>query len=138
MYNISLIKFKKISSVSGNITPIEAERDIPFKIRRIYYIYGVDEDIIRGYHAHRNLHQVLICVNGSVKIKVKTFSKEEIIELKEPSEGLYIGPMIWREMFDFSKEAVLVVLASDYYNESDYIRDYSDYVTQAQKLFNDD
>lgn len=81
------------------------------------------------------LHQVLLCLNGEVKIKLKTPFEEEVIQLKNDSRGLYIGPMIWREMYDFSENAVLLVLASDNYSEDDYIRNYDFYLDEANKLF---
>lgn len=135
MYNVGKLKFRKITSSLGCITPVEENSEIPFDIKRIYYIYGVNKNAVRGHHAHRKLHQALICVSGSVKIRVKTPYEEEIYELNDPSQGLYIGPMIWREMFDFSDGAVLLVLASAYYNEEDYLRDYDYYSAEAKKLF---
>ena len=81
------------------------------------------------------MHQVLLCLNGEVKIKLKTPFEEEVIQLKNDSRGLYIGPMIWREMYDFSENAVLLVLASDNYSEDDYIRNYDFYLDEANKLF---
>ena len=104
-------------------------------MHRIYYIYGVDQAARRGYHSHRDLEQVLICLSGSVKILVKTPEKEEIVLLDSPSKGLYIGPMIWREMFEFSEHATLLVLASRHYDESDYLRDYQQYEAEAKEYF---
>ncbi|MZK49878.1 sugar 3,4-ketoisomerase [Clostridium beijerinckii] len=135
MLNIGLIKFREIDDKYGSLVPIEGKVDIPFKIKRIYYIYNVENDICRGYHAHRKLHQILICIKGAVKIKVQSSNEEEIIQLKDPTIGLYIGPFIWREMFDFTKDAILLVLASEYYDENDYIRNYDFYLAEAQKLF---
>lgn len=131
MYNCSLFKFLSIDSNYGNLTPIEELLDVPFDIKRIYYITKVPQDIARGFHAHRKLHQVLICVNGSVKIKVKNPKEETEFILNNSSVGLYIGPYVWREMYDFSKDAVLLVLASDYYNENDYIRNIDFYMKEA-------
>lgn len=131
MYNCSLFKFLSIDSNYGNLTPIEELLDIPFDIKRIYYITKVPQDTARGFHAHRKLHQVLICVNGSVKIKVKNPKEETEFILNNSSVGLYIGPYVWREMYDFSKDAVLLVLASDYYNENDYIRNIDFYMKEA-------
>ncbi len=136
MLNIKIIKFKDIYNQLGHLTPIESECDIPFSICRIYYITHVPNDTIRGFHAHRKLEQVLICPNGSVKIRVKTPFEEQVIELNDPALGLYIGPMIWREMFDFSDGAVLLVLASEHYNENDYLRDYANYKNEALNYFN--
>ena len=133
--NIGLIKLRRFSDKYGNLIPIEGNLDIPFEIKRIYFIYGVDKNITRGFHAHRKLHQILICVNGKVKIKIKTPSEEEIVELNDPSVGLYLGRMTWREMFDFSEDAVLLVLASQYYDEKDYIRNYDFYLKEFENMF---
>lgn len=135
MYNVSMIKFKMISDEYGRLVPIEARGEIPFDIKRAYYIFNVPNRIRRGFHAHRELHQVLICVKGTLKILVKTPSEEKIVELNDPSEGLYIGPMVWREMYDFSEDAVLLVLASDHYNECDYERNYDKYLEMAKLFF---
>ncbi len=135
MYNSGLIKFKDISGKYGSLVPIEAKRDIPFEIKRIYYITDVAKEISRGFHSHKALHQILICPKGSVKIRVKNPNEEEVYELNDNSKGLYIGPLIWREMFDFSEDAVLLVLASEYYDESDYIRNYDFYLEEAKKIF---
>jgi dTDP-4-dehydrorhamnose 3,5-epimerase-like enzyme len=135
MYNCSLIKFKDIADKYGHLTPVEGKIDIPFEIKRVYYITRVEQEITRGFHSHRKLHQVLICLNGSVKIKTKNPNEEEIIELNDPSVGLYIGPYIWREMFDFTEGSVLLVLASEYYDEEDYIRNFDFYLEEAVKRF---
>ena len=134
MLNSGIMKFKRVEGKYGNLVPIEGGRDIPFDIKRIYYITDVESDIARGFHSHRMLHQVLLCLNGEVKIKLKTPFEEEVIQLKNDSRGLYIGPMIWREMYDFSENAVLLVLASDNYSEDDYIRNYDFYLDEANKL----
>lgn len=135
MYNCGIIKFKNISGKNGSLVPIESTRDIPFDIKRIYYITDVGKGITRGFHSHRMLHQILICPKGSVKIKVKNPNEEQIYELSDNSKGLYIGPLIWREMFDFTEDSVLLVLASEYYDENDYIRNYDIYLEEAKKLF---
>lgn len=134
LINCSLIEFKKIGSEKGYLTPIESNNDIPFEIKRIYYIYDVP-NVRRGFHSHKNLEQVLIAIKGKVKILIKNGEKEEIVTLEKPNEGLYIGPMVWREMYDFSKDCVLLVLASKLYDESDYIRDYNKYLEMSDKYF---
>jgi len=134
MYN-SLLKFLNITGKYGDLTPIEEAVDIPFDIKRVYYITKVPKDIPRGFHAHRKLHQVLLCLNGSVKIKVKTPKEETEFILDNSSVGLYIGPYIWREMYNFSEGAVLLVLASDYYHEDDYIRNIDFYMQEACNRF---
>lgn len=135
MKNVYEINFKANVSNFGNLVPIEATDDIPFLVNRVYYIYGVPNDMKRGFHSHINLQQVLICVHGSVKILTKTPFEEKITNLDSPLKGLYIGPMIWREMYDFSEDAVLLVLASEHYTETDYIRDYSKFENLAKKYF---
>ncbi len=140
MINTRMIEFRDIrdprqQEFYGHLTPIECGQEIPFDVKRIYYIYGVDHAARRGYHSHRDLEQVLICLGGSVKIQVKTPYEEEIVTLDSPTKGLYIGPMIWREMFAFSEHAALLVLASRHYDESDYLRDYSAYEAEARRYF---
>lgn len=136
MVNCKLIKFNEIIDSRGKMIPIEYPKQIDFSIKRIYYIYDVNSsETRRGYHSHNNLEQILIAIHGKVKILIKTPFEEEIIELNNPNEGLYIGPMIWREMFEFEDEAVLLVLASNEYDENDYIRDYTEYETKAKEYF---
>ena len=135
MINCKKMEFKRISGQEGALTALEGNKEIPFDIKRVYYITGVPEGKIRGFHSHRRLEQVLFCLNGSIKIRIKTPYEEEIVQLKENSEGLYIGNMIWREMFDFTPGAVLMVLASEHYTEDDYIRDYKTYEDEAKKYF---
>ena len=127
MQNIKEIKIKKHTDGRGILIPIEYPKQIDFPIKRIYYIYDVNSNVERGFHSHKALNQLLIAVNGRVKIRVKTPFEEQIILLDDPSKGLYIGPMIWREMFDFEDNAVLLVLASQEYDEQDYIREYEEY-----------
>ena len=119
----------------GSLIAVEAMESIPFEVRRVYYIYAVPNSKERGYHSHNRLEQVLICVNGSVKIRVSTPDNMEEIILDSPESGLYIGPMVWRVMYDFSPDAVLLVLASEHFDESDYIRDYDSYIEKAEKYF---
>lgn len=135
MKNVKIFQFRDIADSKGHLTPIEADQDIPFLIKRIYYITRVPNYVTRGFHSHRALQQVLICVNGSVKILVKTPFEQQIVTLNNSAKGLYIGPMIWREMFDFSEGAVLLVLASEHYIEDDYIRDYTVYDREARNYF---
>lgn len=136
MKNVKMIQFIDHGGEVGHLTAIEAQKDIPFVINRIYYITGVPGDVTRGFHSHRHLEQVLVCVSGSVKIRVKTPFEEQIVLLDSPEKGLFIGNMIWREMFDFSEHAVLLVLASEYYAETDYIRDYQTYREEYNNRYN--
>jgi len=135
MYNCALIKFPDFSDKYGHLTPIEGNIDIPFAVKRVYYITRVEQGVTRGFHSHRKLHQVLICLNGSVKIRLKNPTGEEIVELYDPSVGLYIGTYVWREMFDFTDSSVLLVLASENYDEDDYIRNYDFYLEEVKKRY---
>lgn len=141
MKNVKRILFKDIVDSAnterpmGHLTPIESNIDIPFEINRIYYLTRVPENTIRGFHSHNDLEQILICLNGSVQISVSTPYEKQFITLDDPAVGLYIGPMIWREMYNFSPGSVLLVLASKLYDQKDYIRDYREYCELAQTLF---
>lgn len=139
MENVYELKFNVNVSNYGNLIPIESAQKlpggVPFSIKRVYYIYDVPDGIRRGFHSHVNLHQVLVCVHGSVNIFTKTPFEEKTTLLNDPTQGLYIGPMIWREMYDFSDDAVLLVLASEHYSESDYIREYSKFEALAREYF---
>ena len=112
----------------GQLVALEEFKDIPFKIKRVYYMYDTLPDVTRGYHAHKNLKQILICIHGSCKIKLDNGKEQKIVPLEKPYEGLYVDNNMWREMYDFSDDAVLMVLASDLYNEDDYIRDYDEFL----------
>ena len=125
--------FEPKSDGRGELVAIEGNKDIPFEIKRVYYIYETGADIIRGKHAHKNLKQVLICVHGSCKIKLDNGKEQETILMDKPNEGIYIDNNIWREMFDFSKDGVLLVLASELYNESDYIRNYNEFISYLEE-----
>lgn len=133
--NIALMEFPRHTDEYGSLVPIEESDTVPFDIKRVYYIYGVENGVRRGFHSHVKLEQVLICVSGHVRILVKTPWEEQEILLDDPRKGLYIGPMIWREMFDFSEDAVLLVLAGDHYKVEDYIRDYNEYEEMARQYF---
>lgn len=108
----------------GQLVAIEAMKDLPFEIKRVYYIYDTLPGVRRGFHAHLNLQQILLCVHGSCKIHLDNGTDTAEVLLDKPNEGLYISNDMWREMYDFSDGAVLLVLASQHYDESDYIRNY--------------
>ncbi len=118
----------------GQLIAIEELNDIPFKIKRIYYMYDTREGVVRGHHAHKSLEQILICVHGSCKIRLDNGKEKKVVALEKPYEGLYVSNAMWREMYDFSPDAVLMVLASSVYDEADYIRDYEEFL----KYVNDD
>lgn len=126
--DIRMIRFDIHGDDRGKLIALEEHKEIPFCTRRVYYIFDTLEGVCRGFHAHKELEQVLICVSGSCKILLDDGASKSVAELKSPDEGLYIAHDVWREMFDFSSDAVLVVLASMPYDESDYIRDYDDFL----------
>lgn len=120
--------FQQHGDDRGQLVALEEMKDIPFEIKRVYYMYDTGEGVRRGFHAHKSLEQILICIHGSCKILLDNGSEKKIVPLEKPYEGLYISNDMWREMYDFSPDAVLMVLASDYYKEEDYIRDYDKFL----------
>jgi len=116
--------FRTKKNETGTLTYLESMRDIPFVVKRVYYIYDVAESARRGFHAHKTLEQYLICIHGCCTILLDDGTERREVRLANAAEGLYVGPGIWREMHNFSKDAVLLVLASEYYKEDDYIRQY--------------
>ena len=112
----------------GQLVALEEFIDIPFEIKRVYYMYETGEGVRRGFHAHKSLEQILICIHGTCKILLDNGFEKKIVPLEKPYEGLYISNDMWREMYDFSPDAVLLVLASELYDESDYIRDYDEFI----------
>ena len=121
-------KFHRRGNESGELVFLETRKDIPFEVKRVYYLYQLEDGTRRGFHAHKSLCQVLICIHGSCSVRLDDGKEKVDIELNDPSEGLFVGNAIWREMYDFSPDAVLLVLASSYYDEQDYIRDYSEFI----------
>lgn len=117
----------------GQLVAIEALKDLPFEFKRVYYIYDTKDGVRRGFHAHYDLEQILICVSGSCKIHLDNGFETEEVLLDKPYEGLYIANNMWREMYDFTKDAVLLVIASRPYDESDYIRNYDDFIKMVKE-----
>lgn len=120
--------FQQHGDERGMLVALEEFKDIPFEIKRVYYMYDTKENVRRGFHAHKSLEQILICIHGSCKVLLDNGSEKKVVSLEKPYEGLYISNEIWREMYDFSADAVLMVLASDFYKEEDYIRDYETFL----------
>lgn len=125
--------FQQHGDERGQLIAVEEHRDIPFEIKRVYYMYGTGEGVHRGFHAHKSLQQILICIHGTCKILLNNGYEQKVIYLEKPYEGLYVSNNMWREMYDFSPDAVLLVFASDYYNEDDYIRDYDEFLNFVRK-----
>jgi dTDP-4-dehydrorhamnose 3,5-epimerase-like enzyme len=119
--------FKIRGDERGSLIAIE-NKDVPFDIKRVYYIFDTRNGVTRGLHAHKTLRQVLVCVNGSCKILLDNGLEKESVTLDEASRGLLVDAMVWHEMYDFSSDCVLLALASDFYDENDYIRDYNNFI----------
>lgn len=128
------IDFPSRGDDRGGLVALEIGRDknIPFEVRRVYYIYQTEQYVSRGFHAHRNLQQVAICVNGRCRIVLDDGKRREEAWLDSPLRGLLIGNMVWRELHDFSPDCVVLVLASEHYDEADYIRSYDEFREQIQ------
>lgn len=124
--------FQRHGDDRGMLVALEEGKEIPFDVKRVYYMYDTVEGVRRGFHAHKCLEQILICVHGSCKILLDNGKEKEIVSLDTPYEGLYISNDMWREMYDFSPDAVLMVLASELYDEADYIRDYDEFLKYVE------
>ena len=122
-----LIDIRKISDPRGNLTPVEGAQDIPFDIKRVYYLYDVPSGQSRGGHAHKELQQLIVAANGSFAITLDDGTDKKSYTLNRPYQGLLIVPGIWRVLDDFSSGAVLLCLASEHYEEADYIRNYREF-----------
>jgi dTDP-4-dehydrorhamnose 3,5-epimerase-like enzyme len=125
--SIKIISFKPLGDERGSLVALEGNKNVPFDIKRVYYIFGTKKGVSRGFHAHRNLKQVVVCVTGSCRFVLDNGKSREEIILDSATIGLVIEDLTWREMHDFSQDCVLLVLASEYYDEADYIRDYDDF-----------
>ncbi len=130
---IKMFTFPPHGDDRGQLVAIEEGIDLPFDVRRVYYIYDTLPGVRRGFHAHLQLQQILLCVNGSCKIHLDDGYETAEVVLDKPNEGLYISNNMWREMYDFSEGAVLLVLASEHYDERDYIRDYNVFLKYAHR-----
>lgn len=130
---IQMYDFQQHGDERGHLSVIEQNKDIPFKIRRVYYLYDTKQGIVRGMHSHKELEQILVCVSGSCKVKLDDGRETSVIVLDDPTKGLYVGVDTWREMYEFSDGAVLLVLASNLYDETDYIRDYDAFKKSIKK-----
>ncbi|MBQ9333463.1 MAG: WxcM-like domain-containing protein [Lachnospiraceae bacterium] len=125
--DIKTYTFEAHGDDRGQLVSLEEMKNIPFDIKRVYYMYKTVGSAVRGHHAHKSLEQILICVHGSCRIHLDDGRETAEVLLDKPYVGLYIANNMWREMYDFSEDAVLMVLASQLYDESDYIRDYDEF-----------
>lgn len=126
---VQMLEFSQRGDERGYLVVVEGGNDIPFDIKRIFYIYGSDTSIIRGQHANRESEFVLINVAGQSKVRVKDGKgNEAVFSLNRPHTGIYLPKMVWKDMYDFSEDSVLLCLASEHYNPEEYIRDYEEFV----------
>jgi hypothetical protein len=131
--NCKLITLPKIEDYRGNISFAENNKQAPFTIKRIYYLYDIPTAAKRGGHAHKTLQQVIIPLSGSFTIKLDDGSQKKNYLLDKPWEGLYLSPMVWREITGFTSGSICLVLASDYYDENDYYNDYHEFIKASKK-----
>ena len=129
-----VLSFADLGDERGKLVVIEGGMAVPFDIQRVFYIYGSDETVVRGQHANRESEFVLINVAGTSKVRITDGKEEFIVELKKPRMGVYIPKMIWKDMYDFSSDSVLLVLASTHYDGKEYIRDYDEYLSLMENL----
>ena len=128
-----LIYFKDLGDERGDLVVIEGEgMDIPFDIKRVFYMYGSDSTVVRGQHANRETEFLLVNVGGSSKVRVDNGRESEVIVLDKPGMGLYLPPMLWKDMYDYSPDSILLVLASRHYDGKEYIRDYQEYLKEMK------
>jgi UDP-2-acetamido-3-amino-2,3-dideoxy-glucuronate N-acetyltransferase len=134
---VTMYDFSVISDDRGSLVALEQNKNIPFEIKRVYYIFNTKKDVRRGFHAHKELQQVLIAVSGSCKVLLDDGKESIEVELNSPAKGLLVDKLVWHEMYDFSDDLVLMILASDYYNEEDYLRSYDsflEYLTEKSTI----
>ena len=127
-----LEEFKVLGDHRGQLVALEANRQIPFDVKRVFYIYGTQEGVPRGNHSHYKTKQFLVAVNGSCKVTLDNGKEKEIFDLNRPNLGLFQDALIWGSMHDFSSDCVLMVLADEYYDASDYITDYDKFLKEVK------
>lgn len=129
-----VLNFADLGDERGKLVVIEGGQNVPFEIKRVFYIYGSDSTVVRGEHANRESEFVLINVAGTSKVRITDGKEEIIVELNKPMMGVYIPKMIWKDMYDFSSDSVLLVLASTHYDGNEYIRNYNDYLNVIKDI----
>ena len=129
---LQFVNFPPLGDDRGSLVSLEANKTVPFDIKRVYYIFGTQLNVSRGFHAHINLKQVAVCVVGKCRMVVDNGKERAEVWLDSPTKGLLINDLVWREMHDFSEDCVLLVLASEHYDEADYLRDYNEFVKEIE------
>ncbi|MGK0525302.1 MAG: dTDP-4-dehydrorhamnose 3,5-epimerase-like enzyme [Pseudomonadales bacterium] len=128
---VQWIDFPPLGDERGSLVALEGNKTVPFEIKRVYYLFGTPADVSRGFHAHKALKQVAVCVTGKYRMLLDDGSEKAEVWLDSPTKGLVIEDMVWHEMHDFSPDCVLLVLASEHYDEADYIREYHDFIRRV-------
>ena len=132
--NVRMLEFPQRGDERGHLVVVEGMKDVPFEIKRIFYIYGSDTDVVRGQHANKKSQFVLINVAGKSKVKVKDgLGNEAVFSHNRPHTGIYLPQMVWKDMYDFSEDSVLLVLSSEHYDPEEYIRNYDEFVKIVTK-----
>lgn len=135
MNKVQMLDFPQHGDERGHLVIVEGAKDIPFEIKRAFYIYGSDKDVVRGQHANRRTQFVLINVAGKSKVRVMDGEgNEAIFCLNRPHTGIYLPEMVWKDMFDFSEDSVLLVLASEHYDSSEYIRSFDEFQKEIARI----
>lgn len=129
---VDMIQFQPHGDERGMLIALEEKKNIPFEVKRVYFMYDTLEGVHRGKHAHKSLKQVLFCPCGACTISLDDGKEKKEVRLDKAIEGLLVEACVWREMYDFTPDAVLMVLASDYYDEDDYIRDYDEFLRYVE------
>ena len=127
-----LTDLRRFSDVRGSLAVIEFGREVEFPVRRVYYMYGAGAGSARGAHAHRRLHQLIVAMQGSFQISLDNGRGRCVHRLDQPTHGIYLGPMVWRDMAEFSADSICLVLASECYDDGDYIRDYDCFLQELR------
>ncbi|MGL4308834.1 MAG: sugar 3,4-ketoisomerase [Cetobacterium sp.] len=133
MKKYKLLSFPQLGDERGHLVVVEGLKDIPFEIKRMFYIYGTKTDVVRGQHANKKSEFVLINLSGNCKIKVDDGENKEVIILDKPHEGIYLEKMVWKDMFDFSEDSILLVLSNHSYDSEEYVRDYENFKREIIK-----
>lgn len=131
---VKFLEFPQLGDDRGHLVVIEGNKNIPFDIKRIFYIYGSEKDVERGQHANINSEFVLINVSGTSKVKVSDGKDEKIYELNQEHTGIYLPRLVWKVMYDFSEDSVLLVLSNEYYDGNEYLRDYDEYLEYIKSI----
>ena len=129
IYDAVLLKLPKIHFKAGSITPVNNEEDIPFTVKRVFYLYDIPSGEGRGGHAHHELYQLIVAASGSFDVLIDDGRNKKVVSLNRPFHGLLVVPGLWAELFNFSSGSISLVLASDHYDETDYIRNYEEFKT---------